>query len=217
MAPLLGYWNLRGLANPIRNLLAYTGEPYEEKLYIIDPAIPREERDWFKEKFTLGLDFPNLPYLVDGSRKFTESGAILRYLARKHGLGGNTEDETIALDVMQGVIEDLRLGLIKLIHDQGFEKLKAGYITELPAKLKPISEYIGSKKWILGDRISYVDFMLYEILYFLNELSPESIAGCKNLGCYIKRFEAIDNIAKYHKSDKFIDRPFFGPMALWGK
>ena len=36
------------------------------------------------EKFKLGLDFPNLPYLIDGSHKITQSNAILCYLGRKH-------------------------------------------------------------------------------------------------------------------------------------
>uniref|UniRef100_A0A8C2M9K0 glutathione transferase n=1 Tax=Cricetulus griseus TaxID=10029 RepID=A0A8C2M9K0_CRIGR len=41
---------------------------------------------WLNEKFKLGLDFPNLPYLIDGSHKITQSNAILRYIARKHNL-----------------------------------------------------------------------------------------------------------------------------------
>jgi len=38
---------------------------------------------WFDQKFNIGLDFPNLPYLIDGDVKLTESKAILKYAARK--------------------------------------------------------------------------------------------------------------------------------------
>jgi glutathione S-transferase len=35
------------------------------------------------EKFTLGLDFPNLPYIIDAEKdvKLTQSMAIMRYVA----------------------------------------------------------------------------------------------------------------------------------------
>ena len=38
---------------------------------------------WFDVKFTLDLDFPNLPYLMDGDFKITESEAIMKYIAAK--------------------------------------------------------------------------------------------------------------------------------------
>ncbi len=42
---------------------------------------------WFSVKHTLGLDFPNLPYLIDRSSgcKLTESLAIFRYIASISG------------------------------------------------------------------------------------------------------------------------------------
>jgi glutathione S-transferase len=79
--PVLAYWGIRGLANSIRQLLEYVGEKYEFKDYNTVP-----EPGWFGEKFNLGLEFPNLPYYIDQNVKLTQSGAILRYLARKHKL-----------------------------------------------------------------------------------------------------------------------------------
>ena len=51
--------------------------------------------DWTNVKFKLGLDFPNLPYLIDGNIKVTQSNAILRYLGRKFGLDGKTEADKV--------------------------------------------------------------------------------------------------------------------------
>lgn len=34
----LGYWNIRGLAQPIRNLLEYTDEKYEDRIYDFDTS-----------------------------------------------------------------------------------------------------------------------------------------------------------------------------------
>lgn len=86
MAPVLGYWDTRGLAQPIRNLLVYKGIDFVDKRYKFGPPPGYDHEEWLKEKFTLGLRFPNLPYYIDEDVKLTQSLAILRYLGRKHGL-----------------------------------------------------------------------------------------------------------------------------------
>ncbi|XP_030321448.1 uncharacterized protein LOC115599720 isoform X2 [Calypte anna] len=87
MVVTLGYWDIRGLAHAIRLLLEYTETPYQERRYRPGPAPDFDISDWTNEKEKLGLDFPNLPYLIDGPTKLTQSNAILRYIARKHGMG----------------------------------------------------------------------------------------------------------------------------------
>lgn len=72
MAPVLGYWDLRGLASPIRNLLHYKGVEFEDKLYQIGPAPEFDRSDWFNVKPKLGLDFPNLPYYIDEDVKLSQ-------------------------------------------------------------------------------------------------------------------------------------------------
>lgn len=74
----LGYWSIRGLVQPIRFLLAYLWVEYTNKAY----ANPEE---WFgKDKNELGFEFPNIPYLIDGDLKITESSAIPVHLIKKH-------------------------------------------------------------------------------------------------------------------------------------
>merc|ERR1712071_640098 len=38
--PVLAYWDIRGLAQPIRLLLAYTETKYEDKYYVCGPLQP---------------------------------------------------------------------------------------------------------------------------------------------------------------------------------
>ncbi|XP_037576602.2 LOW QUALITY PROTEIN: glutathione S-transferase-like [Dermacentor silvarum] len=85
-APVLGYCDMRGFAQPIRNLLVYKGVDFVDKRYKLGPAPGYDHEEWLGEKFTLGLEFPNLPYYIDGDVKLTQSLAILRYLSRKYGL-----------------------------------------------------------------------------------------------------------------------------------
>lgn len=56
----LGYWNIRGLAQVPRLLLAYSGVSFEDYHYT-------DANHWFNEdRLHLGIDFPNIPYLLDG-------------------------------------------------------------------------------------------------------------------------------------------------------
>ena len=42
-----------------------------------------DRKNWTDVKFTLGLDFPNLPYFIDDGLKLTEVRAVMKYVAMK--------------------------------------------------------------------------------------------------------------------------------------
>lgn len=74
---VLGYWGVRGVGQVCRLLLAYTGAVWEDVRY-------SEREQWFeKDKKELGLAFPNLPYLIEGDFKLTESTAIAWYIVAR--------------------------------------------------------------------------------------------------------------------------------------
>jgi len=64
MAPILGYWKIRGLAQPIRNLMSYAGVEFNEKRYELpdDKDYAKVTECFQKDKLNLGIDFANLPY-----------------------------------------------------------------------------------------------------------------------------------------------------------
>ncbi|KAM9244412.1 glutathione S-transferase Mu 1-like isoform 3-T3 [Dugong dugon] len=120
MAIVLGYWDIRGLGHAIRLLLEYTESNYEEKKYIEGDAPNYDKGHWLNEKFKLGLDFPNLPYLIDGPHKITQSNAIMRYIARKHNMCGETEAEKIRVDILENQIMDTRMDLVRVCYSPDF-------------------------------------------------------------------------------------------------
>ncbi|KAL3191602.1 hypothetical protein MRX96_059700 [Rhipicephalus microplus] len=157
------------------------------------PDYDREE--WLKEKFTLGLQFPNLPYYIDGDVKMTQSMAIIRYLARKHDLAGRNEKETQELDMLEQQARDLAWNLVMAV-------------------LSPT--YPEGKLWVLGDRLTYVDFLAYEALDWNYELNASVFQGFPILVAYLKRFEELPNIRQYFSSGKYSKYPMLGPMVKWG-
>jgi len=230
MAPaVLGYYKIRGLAQHIRFLLEYTGTEYVDKYYdcghfFIDNCNTAETAKncinpacWMKEKLNLGLDFPNVPYYIDNEVRLTHSGAIMRYIAGKHNLCGNTVQERARIDMIESEVVDLRLRhWVKMAYcgpDADFEALKAEDLTNLPGNLKKLSDFLGKHKWFAGEKITMADFLVYEILEINRILQTNCLSQFKSLEEFMKRFEDLPAIAKYRQSSKYIHEPINGPMA----
>lgn len=212
----LGYWDIRGLANPIRLLLEYTDSSYEEKRYTMGDAPNYDRSQWLDEKFKLGLDFPNLPYLIDGAHRITQSNAILRYIARKHNLCGETEEEKIRVDILENQAMDTRIQLAMVCYNPDFEKKKPEYLEALPEKMKLFSQFLGKRPWFAGDKITFVDFIAYDVLDQHRVFEPKCLEAFPNLKDFISRFEGLKKISAYMKSSRFLPTPIFSKMASWG-
>ncbi|XP_069489089.1 glutathione S-transferase Mu 2-like [Ambystoma mexicanum] len=213
MAATLGYWDIRGLAHSIRLLLEYTGTKYEDKMYTCGPDDDRTE--WLKEKETLGLDFPNLPYFIDGPVKLTQSNAILRYIARKHNLCGESEEEMVRVDLLEGQAMDFRTQLATLAYSPDFEALKDPYLKQLPDKLKLFSEFLGQRKWFAGEKITFADFLVYDALDQHRMLEPKCLDSFPKLKTFLEQFEALEKINTYMKSSHFMKTPINSRTAKW--
>ena len=74
---LFCYWNVRGLGSAIRNLLRYVEADYED--IDLDEFQPDSFEKWYALKPKLELDFPNLPYFIDGDLKLTQVTLYLNY------------------------------------------------------------------------------------------------------------------------------------------
>uniref|UniRef100_A0A7N5JPN1 Glutathione S-transferase n=1 Tax=Ailuropoda melanoleuca TaxID=9646 RepID=A0A7N5JPN1_AILME len=213
MAMILGYWDIRGVSegaaglggkethggrkcaavgtNTTRMFLLRAGcsSALHSGLSFSAPDYDRSQ--WLNEKFKLGLDFPNLPYLIDGAHKVTQSNAILRYIARKHNLCGETEEEKIRVDILENEVMDTRLYFARMCYNPDFEKLRPGYLEGLPDKLKLYSQFLGKRPWFAGEKLTYVDFLAYDILDLHRIFEPKSLEAFPNLKEFMARVEVI--------------------------
>lgn len=226
----LGYWGIRGLAQPVRFLLAFVEVPFSEVRLGVDAngsimSKNQEDADWNPVRITLDTPFPNLPYLIDSSGSspvtITQSNAILRYLARRFDLYGDAELERIEIDVLQDEAYDFRNKIIGAAYTLG-DGYPAAFteFTEVavPRYLDGFEQYLvkrDTNTHFVGSRISVVDFILYELIWQMTCMVPNSVTEKHrpNLFAFIECFAQQANIARYMTSRDFIERPINSPWA----
>ncbi|KAG0713822.1 Glutathione S-transferase Mu 5 [Chionoecetes opilio] len=187
---------------------------FEDKYYKCGPAPDNDKTCWFDVKETIGMDFPNLPYYIDGDVKVTQSNAIMRHIARKHDLCGKTDAERVRIDIMENQSMDFRNGFVRLCYGT-FDTGKEAYLEVLPKTIEGFSKFLGTHSWFAVKNISFVDFTMYELLDQHLLLAKDCLKDAKNLQEFLKRFEELKAIKKYMVSTRFM-KNINNKMAKFG-
>merc|ERR1712098_508255 len=108
----------------------------------------------------------------------------MRVIARKHNLYGSSDAERAVIDMCADQIMDMRNGFVRLCYNPKFNDLKADYLKKLPDTLKLYEEFIGDKKFLIGDNVSFPDFHLYEMLDQHTVMEPTCLDGFPKLQAY---------------------------------
>ena len=88
----------------------------------------------------------------------------------------------------------------------------------LPRYLDSFDAYLrhsDDKNYFVGSRLSLIDFVLYELLWQITMMVPNSITESKRprLFAFIKAFEKEPRIANYQQNENHIERPINMPWA----
>jgi len=198
----LYYFNIKGLAEPIRFLFAYGNQKYE------DIRIPGEDWPTLKPTFPLG----QVPVLeVDGHRVY-QSTPIARYLAKHVGLAGKNEWEDLIIDIVVDTVNDLRLKIATAFFeaDEEAKKKKSAtlntetipfYLEKLDSLAKENNGYFA-----LG-RLTWVDLYFVAALDFLKSATnPDLIANYPNVQSVVDNVLAVESIKNWVKSRPQTDR-----------
>lgn len=95
---------------------------------------------WFeKDKKSLGLKYPNLPYLIDGNIKITESAAVIKYIPKRFGrddLLGKTPEDFAGVQTILGITTDIWVAIMGVaMSDTWKNDLATVWDTKLKDKL----------------------------------------------------------------------------------
>lgn len=212
---VLAYWDIRGLAQPIRMLLGYLGEDFEDKMFSCGEAPDFDKTCWTNIRETLGFDFPNLPYLTDGDIKITQSNAIMRYLGRKNGMDGENETEKIRVDIIENQAMDFRNGFVRLCYGSGaaFPQKAEDYKASIKSILNRFNKFLGDRAYFAADKLTYVDFIMYELFDQHRIFDASLLEEFGKITAFMKRFEEEPKIAAFMKSSKCFKGPINNKMA----
>ncbi|EAR99882.2 glutathione S-transferase, amine-terminal domain protein (macronuclear) [Tetrahymena thermophila SB210] len=192
----LGYWGVRGLGESVRYLLAYLNVDYKHQAYY-------NPQDWFaKDKAQLKIEFSNLPYLIDGEQKITDSYAISIYIIRKYhreDLLGYSEDGSynereVKIAQLIGVTRDIFQQIVHICFSPQFDKIKDQAFEKGQIFLNQLTDFLGDKQFLLG-HLSLADFLFYEALTYYQVLHSQSITQRHEE--YMHQFESLPGIKQY--------------------
>ena len=170
-------------------------------------------KPWASKKHFLGLDFPNLPYFIDGDVRLTESKSIMKYLCRKYQpeMLGRDAVEIATADMVSRVHDDLHAKFgAHCFKDGDTPKLQQDLIEE-SAKL---AAFLGADKlYFTGEQLTYVDFSLFEILDQMMFLSKgKTFIDHENLKNYFNRMEQVSTgFAEFWADDEKCPKKSFKP------
>lgn len=195
--PTLGYWKIRGLAANVRYQLKYCGVDYDMVEYTQGPGPDFSRQEWLDKKFNLGLPFPNLPYLIHGDVKLTETLAIHKYLAEVYDqslLGRNAIDKA-RVTMFAQVLVGLKGKITMPCYTTGE---KNTIIEEYKKGLPAILEAKGSNIFLIGDYPTYVDFYFFEMLQLMKFVSEGAILKeFPDLDSYEIRMKGLKGLKEY--------------------
>ncbi|XP_073444323.1 glutathione S-transferase P 1-like [Dendrobates tinctorius] len=201
---VITYFPMRGRAEPIRLLLGDQGVSWKEEEVQL--------ADWLTGKCEIKKQtaFGQLPQFKDGDFVLYQSNTILRYLGRKYGISGGSNQESALIDMVNDGVDDLRVKYIRLVIFE-LETGKEKYEKELPNHLSAferiLSQNSNGTKFVVGDKISYADYNLLDILHCQLDLFPGCLSAFPLLKVFIERVTSRPKLSKYLKSEGRAKRP----------
>ena len=168
-----------------------------------------------QDKNSLGIEFPNLPYIIDGDFKLTECKAIAVYICDKWcpALMGSNPGERANIIMMQQVLSDQVFSWLMLAFQQDDRQV---VIDKCISTFPPIAEHLGSKNFMQGNDITMIDFYMFDLVETILELCQDERIYTTHpaLPAFMDRMRALPTLAAYMNSDKMITGLFFNNPAL---
>ncbi|ELU08530.1 hypothetical protein CAPTEDRAFT_177148 [Capitella teleta] len=193
----LMYFDGYGLGEPARWLFALAGQPYEDYRF--------QEGEWPSVK-------PNTPcgqapiLVVDG-KQFSQTKAILRYLAKQFGFFAASDWDQARGDMVADYLDDIRKPLpeIYLEKDEAKKKeLLDNYMENFPKSLKNLEKILtenqGGDGYFAGDKITWTDvYFVCNINIFTRMLPKTLLEPFPKLKALMERVESLPAIADWIK------------------
>ena len=141
--------------------------------------------------------FDQVPCFNDGQVRIFETGAIVQYLGETseallprdpQGKYRAIQWTYAALNSVEPAILNMLLIDIFFAGEEWAKLRRPGAEDFAKLKLKRVSDWLGDKQWLEGDRFTIGDLMMVTVFRFLRH--TDLVAGFPNLAAYVERGEA---------------------------
>ena len=187
---ILYYFNVNARGCMARALLSYVKANWENKVLEYNDFLQNYKQ---KKEF---CEYGQLPILEYKGKYYSQSMAIILFLAKKYNLMGDNEDEEFEINNLLCSFEDI----FPLIHDQSqdrkdakYEKVRKYFKIYEDKYLNHVKENNGKKYYFANDKFTLADIyfgaLIYSMLNSLREIDME------------KEFPALKKLLDFYKSD----------------
>jgi glutathione S-transferase len=141
--------------------------------------------------------FDQVPILRDGDLCIFETGAIVQYIGEKSEalLPRDAQGKFRAIQWTYAALNSVEPAILNLLLIDLFYKDEEWAMLRRPGaeefvklKLKRVSDWLGDKTWLEGDRFTIGDLVMVTVLRFLRH--TDLVAQIPALAAYLKRGEA---------------------------
>lgn len=238
---IIGYWSIRGLAAPLRMMLAAAEVSHWVALY--DVTEEMETGDWKKESYLADKEWlkeefnplMNCPFLivcgVDDGRVIVQTNAILQYLGRELNMLGDNPEDQIKCEELLCEVMDIRNQMVRYAYAPSIGNDKS----EAEILMKPtgavcrgfdkFEDYLirNETTFLVGDTVTAPDFHLWEMMdqcsclnrhYQMEALFSKDKR--ERLFSFYTHMGIIPSIKSYIDSELIKDLPFNNPYARYG-
>jgi len=179
----------QGVVRDLRARWALEEAGLDYRVRLLDQQRPPE--------YLLEQPFDQVPIFRDGEVRIFESGAIAQYIGEKSEalLPRDPQGKYRAIQWTYAALNSVEPALMNLLlidlffTGEEWAKLRRPGAEEFARlKLKRVSDWLGNKQWLEGDRFSIGDLLMITVLRFLRHTNL--VAEFPNLADFVRRGEA---------------------------
>ncbi len=194
--PGIVYFDIRGRVESMRLMFEELQVPYDDERIA--------GQDWHTLRAT--FPFRELPTYREGNLVMVQSQAIIRHIARTHGLYGDMELDHANCDMSEEAIVAIREQLWRFQWSPGYRETKTAYAEgQLLPQLHDLAAWLRTNgdvnHWVKG-KSTYVDFLAFAFLDELRAFFSETLTAVALLQRFYERFSERPRIAAYLRSPR---------------
>lgn len=188
------YFAIRGRAEPIRFLLEDVGLEYEDFMF---------QGVWaeYKTKTPFGA----LPLYEEDGETIAHSQAIIRHLARRHGVYGSNERAHLLADIAEEAVVEAEDALWKPFwsekRDAAMAEFATGPLKQTLSNLDAQLTRAGGPYWA-GEELTFADYLVFRYLDEVDAFYSETLMGFGQLVAFYRRMAARPRLAAYVSSGR---------------